>query len=261
MQQHPGHAHGDAHPHGADSAAHAHGGAQPHGHGHGSSHAHRHGHGHGHAHGDDPFARPGRYDLVSEFLFVGRRRSAFRRLIAAAGVQPGQRVLDVGCGTGYFAGLLARAVGRSGMVIGIDPAVAMIEHARRRRGGPNCQFHVGSAEKLALPDGSFDLVVSTLAMHHIPEDVRATAVREIYRVLRPGGRLLIAEMQMPRRPLERFLARLTGVARMAQHVPPLEPLAATAGFVDLQAGEALAWLGYLVATKPAPRSDSRPLSS
>jgi ubiquinone/menaquinone biosynthesis C-methylase UbiE len=130
----------------------------------------------------------------------------------------------------------------------------MIDYARRQRGSPNCQFQVGSAENLALPDGSFDLVVSSLALHHIAEEVRATAVREIYRVLRPGGRLLIAEMQIPRRPLQRFLARLSGVARMAQHVPPLEPLAATAGFVDLRAGEALAWLRYLVATRPAPPS-------
>lgn len=233
MRQHPGHAHRGAHPHGPAR-------------------------GPGHAHGDDPFARPGRYDLVSEFLFLGRRRSAFRRLIAAAGVQPGQRVLDVGCGTGYFAGLLASAVGPSGMVIGIDPSRAMIDHARKRRGGPNCQFQVGSAEKLALPDGSFDLVVSSLAMHHIPEDVRATAVREIYRVLRPGGRLLVAEMQMPRRPLQRLLARLSGIGRMAQHVPPLEPLAAAAGFVDLHAGEALAWLRYLVATKPPSSIESGP---
>ena len=223
---------------------------------HGGAPAHGHTHRPGHAHGDDLFARPGRYDLVAEFVFLGRRRTAFRRLVGAAGVQPGQRVLDVGCGTGYFAGLLARVVGPSGMVIGIDPAAPMIEHARRRRGGPNCQFQVGSAERLDSPDGSFDVVVSSLAMHHIPADVRATAVREIYRVLRPGGRLLIAEMQMPRRPLQRLLARVSGVARMAQHVPALEPLAVESGFVGLHTGEALAWLRYLIATKPAPRVDS-----
>src|SRR5919202_1119356 len=69
------------------------------------------------------------YDAFANVFFFGRRRATFQRLIAAAGVQPGQRVLDVGCGTGYFAGLLASVVGPSGMVIGIDPSKAMIDHA------------------------------------------------------------------------------------------------------------------------------------
>jgi ubiquinone/menaquinone biosynthesis C-methylase UbiE len=166
-------------------------------------------------------------------------------------------VLDVGCEIGYLAGLLARAVEPSGMVIGIDPAAATIDYARRRHAGPTCQFQVGLVEKLAWPGGSFDLVVSTLAMHHVPEECERRQSAGSTACCGLGGKLLIAEMQMPRRPLQRLLTRLSGVARMAQHVPPLEPLTAAVGFVDLHAGEALAWLRYLVATKPAPLTDRR----
>src|ERR671932_88266 len=69
------------------------------------------------------------YDAFANVFFFGRRRATFQRLIAAAGVQPGQRVLDVGCGTGYLARLIARAVGGDGLVVGIDPSLAMIRYA------------------------------------------------------------------------------------------------------------------------------------
>jgi ubiquinone/menaquinone biosynthesis C-methylase UbiE len=101
---------------------------------------------------------PRRYELVASLLFLGRRRASFQALIAAAGVQAGQRVLDVGCGTGYFARLLVQAVGPGGQVVGIDPSQEMIDYARRKAGRTrNCQFQVGTAEALALPAEHFDV--------------------------------------------------------------------------------------------------------
>jgi len=97
------------------------------------------------------------------------------------------RALDVGCGEGRFCRMLA-AAGVS--CVGIDPASAMIEEARRR--DPRGDYRIGNAEALAFEEASFDLVVSYLSLIDIP-DFRA-AIREMRRVLKPGGTLLIANL-------------------------------------------------------------------
>lgn len=200
------------------------------------------------------FGAPRLYDIFVDVFFFGRRRATFQALIAAAGVQPGQRVLDVGCGTGYLARLLAQAVGPEGLVVGIDPSPAMIAYATRKAGrARNCQFQVGRAESLDFPAEHFDVVMSSLMLHHLPEDLRVPALREMRRVLRPGGKLLVAEAQIPRHGLGwRLLARMHGYDRMARLVPHLEPLAAQAGFAEIRTGEAPPWLRYAQAIKTLP---------
>ncbi len=165
---------------------------------------------HGHSkHGDGggPINYPRGYEILAELGFAGRRRSVFTRLAALSGAGPGHQILDVGCGTGYLTRLLAPLVGPEGRVTGVDPSLPMIEHARRRS-PDNCSYQVGEGQALPFPDASFDIVVSSFAVHHMPVSARSTAVREISRVLRPGGRLLIAEFRPPVNPLA---ARLVGV--------------------------------------------------
>jgi ubiquinone/menaquinone biosynthesis C-methylase UbiE len=194
---------------------------------------------------------PRLYDTFVDIFFVGRRRATFQALASAAGVRPGQRVLDVGCGTGYFARLLAQAVGPGGLVVGIDPSPEMIAYAARKaRRASNCQFRVGTAEALDFPADHFDVVVNSLMMHHLPEDLRVPALREMRRVLRPGGTLLVAEAQVPRHGLGwRLLARLHHFDQMARMVPHLEPLAVQADFAEIRTGEAPPWLRYVRAVK------------
>jgi ubiquinone/menaquinone biosynthesis C-methylase UbiE len=186
------------------------------------------------------------YDWSAALLFGSRGRS-YGKLLAAAGVQPGERALDVGCGPGYFARLLAKAVGPEGSVVGVDAAPEMIEYANRKaRNLANCTFEAGTAEALAFPGGSFDLVVSSLMLHHLPKDGRLKAVKEMRRVLRPGGRLVVAEFSIPERGAWRHLAQITGHAGdMLRRVPMLEPLVTEAGFSDPVAGEAPPWLTYV----------------
>jgi len=194
---------------------------------------------------------PRLYEIMAEVAFFGRRRAAFQALIAAVGVRRGQRVLDVGCGTGYFARLLAEPVGSTGRVVGIDPSQEMIRYATRTAGAArNCQFQVGTTEALAFPAEHFDVVVSRLVMHHLPDDLRVPALREMQRVLRPGGKLLIAEARAPSHGLVLCaLSRIHGFDRMARMVPHLEPLALQAGFDEVRAGEVPPWLRYIVALK------------
>src|SRR2546427_4967101 len=105
------------------------------------------------------------YDLSAAVLFGGTRRRSYRRLLLAARVQPGDRVLDVGCGPGFFARMLTKTVGPEGSVVGIDAAPEMIEYAgQKARRLANCRFQPGAAESLAFPDASFDVVVSSLMM-------------------------------------------------------------------------------------------------
>jgi ubiquinone/menaquinone biosynthesis C-methylase UbiE len=195
-------------------------------------------------------AAPRFYELFADVFFLGRRRSTFERLIAAAGVQPGQRVLDVACGTGYFARLIARAVGPSGFVVGIDASPEMIGFAGRKTARlGNCSFQVGTAESLDFGAEYFDVVVSSLAMHHLPDDLHVVALREMRRVLRPGGTLLVADAQMPRRGLPRLVTIITGHAHMARVTPHLEELAKQVGFDEVRTGEAPPWLQYVRAVK------------
>jgi ubiquinone/menaquinone biosynthesis C-methylase UbiE len=189
------------------------------------------------------------YDTLVELWFVGRRRALCTSLVSAAGVAPGQRVLDVGCGTGYLASLLAEKVGPAGFVVGLDASGEMIAYAARRHGRANCQFRLGTAESLDLPDEHFDVVVSSLFMHHLPDDLHATALAEMHRVLRPGGTLLIAEAQLPRARGWRLLARLHGLDRMASAVAGLETRLTQANFEQLRGGEAPPWLRYVRATR------------
>jgi arsenite methyltransferase len=114
---------------------------------------------------------------------------------ALAGLQPGQSVLDIGCGGGLDAFLAARAVGKTGRVFGVDPTPEMIQKAEenaRRDDYPNLQFKQGSVERLPLADDSIDVVISNCVINHCTD--KLSAFREIHRVLRPGGKMCIADL-------------------------------------------------------------------
>lgn len=106
----------------------------------------------------------------------------------AAGIGPGQRVLDVACGTGVLAFAAADRVGAGGTVVGLDPNPDMLAVARRKNS--NVDWQNGRAESLPFPDESFDAVVSQFGLMFFED--RLEAIREMMRVLKPGGRLAVA---------------------------------------------------------------------
>jgi arsenite methyltransferase len=121
---------------------------------------------------------------------VEQRREVLRLLAPAAG----ERVLDIGSGPGLLAGELAAAVGPAGRVCGVDVSADMLALARTRDVPTGCapvEYLTAGAERLPYPDDTFDLAVSTQVMEYVP-DV-AAALAEAYRVLRPGGRLLLLD--------------------------------------------------------------------
>ena len=106
----------------------------------------------------------------------------------AAQVQPGQRVLDVACGTGILTREIAPRIGSAGRVVGVDPSPGMVAVAKRL--APTIEWREGVAESLPFPDQSFDAVVSQFGLMFFTD--RRQALREMLRVLTPGGRLAVA---------------------------------------------------------------------
>ncbi len=139
------------------------------------------------------------YDFTTEMLTFGQGRRLRNLTIDLARLAPGESLLDVGCGTGGVTIPAKQRVGPSGQAAGIDPAPEMIAVARQkaRRKGLDIDFRVGVIEALPFPDASFDVVTASLMMHHLPKPLQVKGLGEIYRVLKPGGRLLIADMIRP----------------------------------------------------------------
>src|SRR5258705_9073817 len=103
-------------------------------------------------------------------IFMGRWTSRLAGpFLEFAGISPGQRVLDVGCGTGV---ITAAAAKLGATCIGLDPAETYLEFARRQRSCPNASYELGDAHHIGHPDASFDAVVSTLALDVIPDAER-----------------------------------------------------------------------------------------
>lgn len=110
--------------------------------------------------------------------------------------QPGARVADIGCGTGDDAKRLAEIVGANGHVTGFDLSAALLEEAKIRHAGtPNLVFVISAADHLDAPAGHFDAVRADRVLTHVPDI--AAALREMGRVVKPGGRIVVSEPDMP----------------------------------------------------------------
>ena len=181
------------------------------------------------------------YDLVIGLLTAGQERRFRSTLADLARLHPGEVVLDVGCGTGTLAMLAKERVGASGRVTGIDPSRQMIARAGRKaeRAGLSLEFQVGVIERLAFPDQSFDVVLSTFMMHHLPDDLKGQGLAEIARVLKTGGRLLVVDLGGPAGPWKSrmrdlpMLLKETGFSSVETGKPRFPGL----GFAYAQKGE------------------------
>jgi ubiquinone/menaquinone biosynthesis C-methylase UbiE len=134
------------------------------------------------------------YDLLTRALGMGR---AYDALIRQAELEDGQQVLEIGCGTGN---VIIRAGRRHPGIdaVGADPDPRALTRARRKaRGLAGIRFDRGYAQDLPYADGQFDRVLSSMMWHHLDDEVKPQAAAEIFRVLRPGGRLHLLDVGGP----------------------------------------------------------------
>jgi len=197
------------------------------------------------------------WDLAAagyEPLWQAQLAGARAGLLARAALTPGERVLDVACGTGLISFEAARAVAPDGVVVGVDLSERMVDASRRRarlRQAANATFIRMDAEQLSFPDGGFDVALCGLGLMYAPEP--GQVLREMRRVLKPGGRMISAVWGEPARCGWAGLFEIVDAEvesdvcplffRLGQH-DTLARQCAEAGFCEVEVGRVNATLDY-----------------
>lgn len=198
--------------------------------------------------------RPGHYDLFTGLVGLGVNRPNSRMVIEMAGIKPGDKVLDVGCGTGNLTLTVKNYVGESGSAYGLDASPEMIAAARKKqkRSGIQAVFDVGLIEQIPYPEATFDAVISRLAIHHLPGDLKRQGFSEIFRVLKPGGFLFVVDFNLPSNPFwGHVLLPFLGHRMMQTNMSGLPALIREAGFVEVASRPTRsAFLGSVRGKKP-----------
>jgi len=135
------------------------------------------------------------YDLITP-----AEKSRFRQeQIKLAKLKEGEKVLDVGCGTGPLSILAKLAVGETGRVAGIDIAAKMITQCKEKiqRNNLDIDFQVASIDSIPFPEKEFDIVLSSMMFHHLPLEIKKAGLTEIMRVLKEEGRFFLCDFCVP----------------------------------------------------------------
>jgi len=199
------------------------------------------------------------YDAV---MAVTMREKLFRSaLIGQAAIGPRHEVLDLACGTGTLAVMIC-AQDRAAKVTGLDADPQVLEIARRkaREAGVAVKFDEGFSNRLPYPDGSFDRVVSSLLFHHLSSPNKVATAVEVFRVLRPGGEVHVADWG---RPANAVMGSLFLMVRLLDGFPntrenvqgKLADIFRAAGFVDVKQTGAMSTLFGTLAFYRALRPD------
>lgn len=144
------------------------------------------------------------YDLIQRWVVRDTRFKS--RLIEQAGIQAGHRVLDLGCGTGTLAIMVKRAQPDAEVVgLDADPQMLKVAFTKAAREAIPVTFDQGMAFSLPYPDASFDRVLSSLMIHHLKTPDKEKTAQEIYRILKPGGRLHVIDFGKPQTPYGKLL--------------------------------------------------------
>jgi ubiquinone/menaquinone biosynthesis C-methylase UbiE len=175
------------------------------------------------------------YDACTWAVTLGSMSGARKTAVKAARLKAGEAVLDVGCGTGDLTLRAARRVGTTGRAAGIDASSGMINVARRKaaKKGREVDYRVAPIEDLPFADGEFDAALSSFMIHHLPDDLKLRGLSEVRRVLKPGGRIVVADLK-PGKGVVGFLSHLIGHSLPDDYADQLRSTITAAGFEDVQ---------------------------
>ena len=136
------------------------------------------------------------YDFIQKYIVRDVRYKS--RLIEQADIRAGQRVLDLGCGTGTLA-IMVKQAQPNAEVAGLDadPEMLKMAHYKKNQAKLDVKFDVGFTNHLPYPDESIDRVLSSIMIHHLKTPDKETTAREVFRVLKPGGQLHIIDFGKP----------------------------------------------------------------
>lgn len=183
------------------------------------------------------------YDLIVGL--TGRERTVKQALIRQAALQPGQKTLDLACGTGTLA-VMVKKFEPALELTGVDADHRMLNKAKRKAESAGVSIAFDRALSFSLPyaDACFDQVLSTMFFHHLTWDEKVRSVREVYRVLQPGGQFYVADWGAPDSRLMRLLFLtvqvLDGFATTRDHIAGRMPeLFAAQGFSDVKQQQAV----------------------
>lgn len=175
------------------------------------------------------------YDPVIHWVFQETRFK--QQLVNQANIQPGQRVLDLGCGTGTLT-LLIKQTYPDANVLGLDGDTRVLAraHAKAEKASMPLAFNVGMAFQLPYPDQTFDRVLTSLVLHHLTTENKQRTLHEVYRVLQPGGALYVLDFGKPHNTLAYLISHLVRhFERVADNIQGLLPgMFGQAGFTSIE---------------------------
>lgn len=182
------------------------------------------------------------YDWLAPLMTFGIEDACGRMALSRLLLRGGEQILDVGCGTGKLTRRLATAAAKStgSLVVGLDAAPRMIAVARRKAAShTNIRFDVGLAEHLPYGQATFDAAVSTFFFHHINYELKCRALTELRRVLRPGAKLIVIDVDTPTNIFGRLCAHAGAWLFQQDEIREnirgqLRTAMATAGFQSVQ---------------------------
>jgi len=180
------------------------------------------------------------YDRYMKRITLGREDALRRMTVNLAGVKPGDCVLEIGCATGSLSLAAKRQAGPTGKVVGIDIIPGMIDVSRNKasQAGLDVTFQLSNIEDLPFPDKNFDVVMCSFMIFHMSEKVRNKGIKEIYRVLKPKGILLVLDLALPTKTVSRRILKLFLGFMLKHELKELQPIMESSGFSQIEISQA-----------------------
>ena len=197
------------------------------------------------------------YDLYMKRITLGREDALRKMTVNLAQIKQGDCVLEIGCATGSLSLAAKRQVGQEGSVSAIDIIPGMIEVSKQKaaQAKMDVSFQVGNIQEIPFPDEHFDRVMCSFMIFHMSENVRNNGIKEIFRVLKPNGKLLVLDLALPPNKVSRAFLKLFLGFMLKHNLEELKPIMESSGFAQIEISLAkfrvmgLPILSYVLGTK------------